>query len=128
MSACKYCGYRGRLAAGSFCSLTCEALQRVYQRGRDEERALALSGADAYLKQAITEAEGGSVMKVWLVWQGELGGERNFEGVFRTEEGAIQRVSEINDDGFPRAKDVKWYGKGVLRDFYIEIEEEEVQP
>lgn len=69
--------------------------------------------------QAITEAEGGSVMKVWLVWQGELGGERNFEGVFRTEEGAIQRVSEINDDGFPRAKDVKWDG---CIEYYLEQE------
>lgn len=36
--------------------LDCELVQEAYQRGRDEERAKALSGADAYLKHAITEA------------------------------------------------------------------------
>ena len=38
------------------CGRECQNMVEEYQRGRDEERAMALSGADAYLKQAITEA------------------------------------------------------------------------
>ena len=38
------------------CQGDCDNVRQAYQRGRDEERAKALSGANAYLKQAITEA------------------------------------------------------------------------
>ena len=38
------------------CGRECQNMVEEYQRGRDEERAKALSGADAYLKHAITEA------------------------------------------------------------------------
>lgn len=57
MSACVWCKRNEQIDAYlGVCSLQCSRAYEAYERGKVDERVNALSGTDAYLKQAITEA------------------------------------------------------------------------